>query len=73
MPIDTIPQRLVIETLEGIAIGKGLVETAKRCRFSMREIFGYAMVMEYVAHNPAGEVMRDVVKRWASRRIGQPL
>ena len=63
VPVDEISQREVKDFLEHL--GPQLPETARRVRFRMREILDDCLESEYITHNPAGDGIRQSVKRWS--------
>ena len=63
MPIDEIRQRHVKDFLE--RLGKEKVETARRIRSRMREVFDDCLEAEYITVNPAGDGIRLSVRRWS--------
>ena len=62
-PVDKISQREIKDFLE--RLGPQLTETARRLRFRMREIFDDCIEAEYITVNPAGDGIRQSVKRWS--------
>ncbi len=66
IPVNEITQREVKDFLE--RIGPQLTETARRIRFRMREIFDDCIEAEYITVNPAGDGIRQSVKRWSRNR-----
>ena len=62
-PVDEISQREIKDFLE--RLGPHLTETARRVRFRMREIFDDCIEAEYITVNPAGDGIRQSVKRWS--------
>ena len=63
IPVDEITQREVKDFLE--RLGPQITETARRLRFRMREIFDDCIESEYITVNPAGDGIRQSVKRWS--------
>ena len=62
-PVDEVTQREVKDFLE--RLGSRLTETARRVRSRMREIFDDCIEAEYITVNPAGDGIRNSVKRWS--------
>ena len=62
-PVDEISQRAVKDFLERLGMDK--VETARRIRSRMREVFDDCIESEYIAVNPAGDGIRLSVRRWS--------
>ena len=63
IPVDEISRREVKDFLE--ELGPKITETARRIRFRMREIFDDCIEAEYLTINPAGDGIRQSVRRWS--------